>query len=149
MSARRIVAVLFSIAGVMTAFMFAGCSSKGGTTYPTAPPGGGGGGGGGGGAATTFNFTFVSSGETHRFTFPTAGAVAYHCLPHESSGMVGSVNVSASATADSDSVAVGWTSAGVPGLGFFPSSVSIKPGGHVTWYRPANVAMTNHTVTAP
>ena len=140
MSVRRLSWVLLVVAAIAAlGAWLVGCSKSTSPTY-------GGGGGGGGGPA--INFTFVNSGESHAFVYTQNGAWAYHCAAHAASGMTGTVNVAA-AGADSDSVAVGWTGNNTLGLGFFPSSVSIKTGGKVIWYRPGNVTMTNHSVVSP
>ncbi|HEY3356828.1 MAG TPA: plastocyanin/azurin family copper-binding protein [Polyangia bacterium] len=45
------------------------------------------------GAPVTFNSGALGSGGTFHFTFPAAGTVGYHCIPHQSLGMVGTVVV--------------------------------------------------------
>jgi plastocyanin len=122
--------VLTVIAGVV---LF-GCSSH---NNPTSPYGGSPGGGGGGtGGSTAFNSGTLNAPAAFVHTFPTAGAVGYHCVFHASMGMVGTVNVTAQA-ADSAVVVAAGTS-------FTPSTVDIKPGGYVRW----NVTSGTHTVTS-
>ncbi len=106
---------------------WSGCSSK--NSNPTSP-----GGGGGGGA---FDSGTLVAPATFRHTFPTAGTFHYQCNFHVSLGMVGTVTVAAGA-ADS-TVAVN-----AAGTSFTPSSVTIRPGGVVTW----NVTSGTHTVTS-
>ncbi|HEY3358730.1 MAG TPA: plastocyanin/azurin family copper-binding protein [Polyangia bacterium] len=45
------------------------------------------------GAPVTFNSGALGTGGTFSFTFPTPGVVGYHCIPHQSIGMVGTVIV--------------------------------------------------------
>lgn len=127
--ATLVIAALYTFALVV----IFGCGSGGGGGSPTNP----------GGANPTFNLTFPATGHSQSFTFADAGTWNYRCSPHGSSGMTGSVTVSASAVDDSAVVNVG------PGntFTFSPSSVSIKPGGYVRWVNQSN--MTNHTVTRP
>ena len=113
------------------ALLGAGCS-KDNTAAPTGSTGG-----------PSLGFTFPSTGTSHQFQFTTEGTWAYHCVPHQSSGMTGTVNVNSSATDDSVLVQVGPSDA----LSFSPASVSIKPNGTVRWVNVSS--MTNHTVTRP
>lgn len=130
-------ALLLSIALVA---LVGACSSGGGSSsrYPT---------GGSGGGSTTFNLSFPATDASRSFAFPTAGTFGYHCNPHGAAGMTGTVIVSASATADSDTVAVGRDASYNAALSFKPNSVTIKPGGTVRWINRS--AMVNHTVTYP
>jgi plastocyanin len=91
-----------------------------------------------------FSFTFTTAGQSHEFTFPDAGSFGYQCLTHGSS-MSGTVNVVAGA-ADAATVFVGGNNAGTVGNFFSPASVTIKPGGKVTWTLSTS-ALTNHTAT--
>ena len=93
----------------------------------------------------TFSFTFPQTGTSHEFQFPDAGNWGYHCIPHGSSGMTGTVIVDASAA--SDTVAGGVAVGGGNGFQFVPQTVTIKPGGRVRWVNVSG--MTNHTVTRP
>jgi len=104
--------------------------------------------GGGSGPPTgpTFNLVFTAQGASQSFTFTDAGSWGYHCNPHGSLGMTGTVVVSA-AGADSDTVAVGVNGSGGAAFVFTPSTVTIKPGGHVRWINRST--MINHTVTRP
>ena len=45
------------------------------------------------GAAASFDSGALGSAGTFSFTFTTAGTVGYHCTPHQSQGMVGTVVV--------------------------------------------------------
>ena len=45
------------------------------------------------GAPVTFDSGALGSGGTFHFTFLAAGTVDYHCIPHQSLGMVGTVVV--------------------------------------------------------
>ena len=109
-----------------------GCGSK--KSSPTAPPPAGGG--------PSFNFSFASVGTSHSITFPNEGHFGYHCAPHRTSGMTGTVHVTSGA-ADSATVDVGPNGT----TSFAPATVSIKPGGTVRWVRPGTSSLTNHTAT--
>ena len=126
------------ILALFSALLLAG-GCKGGSA-PTAPNGGGGGGGGGGGAGTRFNLGPFGVGQSAQLSFADAGTFAYHCIPHQSMGMVGSVQVDAGGM---DSVVV---QIGASGFSFTPSTAHIKPGGHVRWVNASS--LTNHTVTS-
>lgn len=122
---------------ILTAYA-SGCSKNNGT----APMGNT------GGPAIDFTFpatgtSLANPGTSHQFQFTTEGTWAYHCIPHASSGMTGTVVVSAAAPADSAVVQVGAGDA----LAFSPSSVTIKPNGFVRWVNVSS--MTIHTVTRP
>lgn len=136
MMSRRLV---LSIVSVLAAFTVITCSKA---KNPASP----GGGGGGGGTPPTFSFSFPATGTSQKFTFDTPGTWDYHCIPH-APGMSGTVVVSASATLDSDTVAVGRDASFNPALSFKPSTVTIKPGGSVRWVNRSS--MTSHTVTRP
>ena len=110
-------------------------SSNSGSGYPTAPPASG----------PSFNLGFPAKGSSQSFTFVDAGSWDYHCAPHQLMGMTGTVIVSAGATADSDTVAVGVDGSGVEHMVFTPSSVTIKPNGHVRWVNRSTSPV--HTVT--
>lgn len=130
---RRVMLVVIATCLSLTA----GCSSK--DSSSPAPVAGG----------PAFNLSFPGAGNTttvgtqHIVTFTEAGSWGYYCVPHQGSGMTGTVVVSAGSSNDSAFVQVG---AG-GGLVYSPASVTIKVGGTV---RFANVSgMTNHTVTRP
>jgi len=75
--------------------------------------------------------------------FTTEGAdIGYHCIPHQSSGMVGTVHVRGSFTGPDPTVQV---SNGTGTLKFFPDTITVKTGGSVTWHNAST--MTNHTAT--
>lgn len=117
--------------------LVSGCSSKDSSSPAPAA----------GGPALSFSFPVAGTptvvGSQHIATFNEAGSWGYYCIPHQSSGMTGTVVVSSSSSNDSAYVQVGASG----GLSFFPQTVTIKVGGTVRW---ANVsAMTNHTVTRP
>lgn len=94
-------------------------------------------------AGPAFNFSFPGTGVSHQLQFTDVGSWGYHCIPHQSLGMTGTVIVDASSAVDSALVQVG------PGIAtvFQPSSVTIKPNGFVRWVNTGS--MTNHTVTRP
>ncbi len=77
----------------------------------------------------------IAGGGTYPHTFASVGTFGYHCTIH--SGMTGSVTVAtgqpATATVD------------IQGSSFSPSTISVAPGGTVTW---TNVSGLNHTVTS-
>lgn len=97
----------------------------------------------------SLSFTFpgaavgVTPGTSHTFQFTTVGSWNYHCTPHQSSGMSGTVNVSASSMVDSALIQVGPSDA----LVFSPPNVTIKQNGTVRWVNMSS--MTIHTVTRP
>lgn len=130
---RRVVLAALSVVLALAS----GCSSK--DSSSPAPVAGG----------PALNLSFPGAGTPtvvgtqHIVTFTEAGSWGYYCIPHQGSGMTGTVVVSAGSSNDSAYVQVG----GGGGFSFVPSSVTIKVGGTV---RFANVsAMTNHTVTRP
>jgi plastocyanin len=109
----------------------AGCSSKstGAPAVVTGP---------------TFNLSFPANGVSHEVQFNDVGSWDYHCIPHQSVGMTGTIVVDANSTVDSlpaGPVQVG----GGTGFQFVPQVVTIKPGGHVRWVNFSGA--TNHTVT--
>jgi plastocyanin len=122
-----VLAALFSLVFVV----IIGCG--GGGSKSTNPGGGG----------PSFNLTFPATGTSRSFTFPTDGSWAYHCTPHASSGMQGTVVVNSSSMNDSALVTVGPSNS----LTFSPATVTIKTGGTVRWVNASS--MTNHTVTRP
>ncbi|MCC6350472.1 MAG: hypothetical protein IT347_12865 [Candidatus Eisenbacteria bacterium] len=129
---RRVALALAALASLALVVVL-GCG--GGGSKSTNP------GGGGGGPA--FDLRFTSTGTSQTFVFTPAGSWAYHCIPHGSSGMTGTVVVDANSANDSALVTVGPSNT----LTFSPASVTIKPGGVVRWVNASS--MTNHTVTRP
>ena len=101
-------------------------------------------GGGGGVTGPTFNFSFPTNGISHSVTFPDAGTFTYQCSIH-GSAMSGTVVVDPASANTSQTVSVGANSGGVPGLVFSPNSVTITPGGQVT-FQSTN-ENTGHTAT--
>ena len=124
-----LLASLFALIGA------AGCKSYG---SPTAPYGNGG--GAGGGSNTSFGLGPFALEQSARLTFPSAGTFGYHCIPHESMGMRGTVQVDASG-ADSSLVRIA-----ASGLTYSPATAHIKPGGTVRWVNASS--STTHTVTS-
>ncbi|HVP14504.1 MAG TPA: hypothetical protein VMS88_03105 [Terriglobales bacterium] len=125
------------MAGVLVVAMMlvVGCGKS---SSPTSPGGGTvGGGGGGGGGNTPFDSGTLNAPANFSHTFPAVGAVGYHCNFHVSLGMVGTVNVDSTSANTSAVVTAAGTS-------FTPATVTIKPGGTVTW----NVTQGTHTVTS-
>ena len=127
---------------VLVAAVAGSCSKSSNSTAPTPPVSG-----------PTFSFgfpgagTLASPGTSNQRTFTTAevGVWTYHCIPHEGSGMIGTVVVDAGAVDDSAKVKVGADSLTANVLRFSPPTVRIKPGGHVRWFNVSS--MTIHTVT--
>lgn len=117
---------------VLAALGGAGCGSS-----PTNPYGNNGGGNNQG----PLHLGPFAVGQSAMFTFATAGTFGYHCIPHQSMGMTGTVQVDASG-ADSLVVQIG---AG-GGFAFSPSTAHIKPGGYVRWVNAST--LTIHTVTS-
>lgn len=130
MTSNRIRNRALLLASLLAVLAAASCSKYG---SPTAPSGGGGTTGG------LLNLGPFALGQSAVFTFPSAGTVGYHCIPHQSMGMVGTVQVDA---AGADSLVVQLTSADR----FAPSTAHIKPGGHVRWVNASS--STVHTVTS-
>lgn len=122
----------FVLAASLVLLGLAACKS-GSTTDPY-------GGGGGGNPGTHFNLGPFAAGQSLSFTFTTAGTFPYHCVPHASMGMRGTVQVDA-AGADSALVQIG-----ASGYSFTPSTAHIKPGAAVRWVNASS--LTNHTVTS-
>ena len=129
MTSSRSIHRAFVLASLLAVLGIASCTSS----SPTAPDGGGGGG-------TTFNLGPFGVGQSATFTFPSAGTFGYHCIPHRSMGMVGTVQVDAGG-ADSTVVQIA-----VTGLTYTPPTAHIRPGGHVRWVNASN--STVHTVTS-
>jgi len=134
-----------ALLALMTLLLVLGAGACSKYHAPTAPYGGGSGGGGGtgggGSGGTSFSFGPFAIGQSASFTFASAGTFGYHCIPHRSMGMVGSVQVEATG-ADSALVQIGAGN----GFSFAPSSTHIKTGGHVRWVNASG--LTNHTVTS-
>jgi len=129
----RSIVFVFALAlnlGLAAALAAGGCSKNKGTNPVT--------------TTTTTTETFDSrtlvSGTPFKHTFSTAGTFAYHCTFHVNStpSMTGTVIVKADAMSSAASVSVGSA-----GNNFDPPSVSITPGGTVTW----NLVSGTHTVT--
>ncbi len=118
---------------VLLSLTVAACSKSSSPTNPS-------GGSSGGGSGMSFNFGPFALGQSAQLTFPNAGSFGYHCIPHRSMGMVGTVLVDAGG---SDSLVV---QIGLSGLSFSPSTAHIKPGGHVRWVNVSG--STVHTVTS-
>ncbi len=104
------------------------CSSK---NNPASP---------GGSAGLEINSGNVPPGGVYQHVFANAGTFPYHCTIHPP--MTGN-SVTVSASSSNDSAFVQIVSASTPG--FSPSSVTIKPGGHVRWI---NAHTVTHTVTS-
>ena len=142
----RLARAIFALAFVLVAAVVASCSKSSNSTAPTPPTSG-----------PTFSFgfpatgTLASPGTSNRriFTATEVGTWTYHCIPHASAGMTGTVVVDAAATADSALVGVGANNAlqfaQIVNGAFGSSSVTIKPGGYVRWVNVSN--MNVHTVT--
>lgn len=97
---------------------------------PTAP----------GGTGKLLDLGPFAVGQSATFTFTSAGTFGYHCIPHRSMGMTGTVQVDAGG-ADSMVVRIAAT-----GFTFEPSIAHVKPGGSVRWLNASSQA--NHTVTS-
>ena len=129
MRLRPLIATLAVLIVVSSAAALGGCS-KNKSTNPTPTP-----------TPESFDSGDLVLGTPFTHTFNTAGTYAYRCLHHSTSltsGMVGTVIV------DNASLITG-ASVNVASNTFSPSSVTIKPGGIVTW----NLASGTHTVTRP
>jgi len=83
----------------------------------------------------------MNQGQSFQFTFPTAATVGYHCRHHAE--MTGTISI---ATGQADSAVVSMVSNPPYGHAFSPSTVSIKPTGHVRWVN--NDAGVVHTATS-
>ena len=125
---RRTALVLLVITALAAAL--GGCSSDESST-PTSPTPSG----------PTFHFTFPGPDVSHSLTFVTVGSWNYRCVPHASSGMVGTVIVDAASANDSAFVEVDPNDT----FDFVPATVTIKSGGVVRWQNKSS--MNNHTVT--
>lgn len=118
---RRLLAVtLLLTLGVLSA-----CSNGDSTTGPPGP----------GPGAKELNSGTLGNGGVYSHTFATAGTYPYHCEIH--GGMTGTVQVGTGSPA---SAAVS-----IMNNAFSPQSVSVQPGGTVTWTNNDGVA---HTVTS-
>jgi len=124
---RRALALVALLAAIA-----AGACSK--SSSPTAP------GTGGTPAPMSFGFGPFALGQSATLAFPTAGTFGYHCIPHRSMGMVGTVQVDA-AGADSTVVQIA-----AAGLTFTPETAHVRPGGIVRWVNASG--STVHTVTS-
>jgi plastocyanin len=130
MRIRRVMGWVASFVFVILVGMY-GCGKSSSPTSPPANPGGGGGG------SSAFDSGTLNAPATFAHTFATAGTFGYHCTFHQSLGMVGSVVVSAGAVDSTASVTGAGTS-------FTPPTVTIRPGGVVTWH----ITSGTHTVTS-
>jgi len=130
----RSVRALSALFVVLVAAVVASCSSNsGGTTAPTTPPNG-----------PTFSLAFPATGTSNKIVFTDKGSWAYHCIPHQSFGMTGTVIVVAHGAApDSQVVQVGASNT----FTFSPSTVTIDSGGYVRWVNASGTL--THTVTRP
>src|SRR5262245_47820774 len=79
-----------ALAALVAALAASGCK---GYSSPSAPYGTG---SGGGGSSSAFSLGPFGLEQSAQLTFPNAGTFAYHCIPHESMGMRGAVQVDAS-----------------------------------------------------
>jgi plastocyanin len=103
--------------------LFAGCSKDKSTNPVTT-------------AAKELNSAHLAQNDTYVHAIATAGTYAYHCSIHTT--MHGSVTVSSMSSNTTQSV-------NISGFAFSPASVTIAPGGTVTW---TNLDGTAHTVTS-
>ncbi len=92
--------------------------------------------GGGGSHNTPFDSGLHTPPHTFEHVFPDPGEVIYHCVLH--AGMVGRVEVDATAPAVAETVLVG----GIANA-FSPDSVRVHTGGRVVWQWVGG----NHSVT--
>ncbi len=131
----RPVGALASASILAGALLAAGCSKS---SYSTSPTYGmtGGGGGGGGGTTTSFDSGSLTAPAGFDHTFSTAGTFGYHCIYHQSAGMVGTVVVATGGAASATVTA--------SGTSFSPPTVTIAPGGSVHW----SITGGTHTVTS-
>ena len=120
---------------VLVAAIGTGCSSKSSNTTAPAPVPG-----------PNFSYAFPATGTSNKrvFTATEVGSWDYHCIPHQSAGMVGTVVVVAGTPVDSAVVQVGFNGTGQD-FKFFPSTVTIHAGGYVRWVNASS--LTTHTVT--
>ena len=113
------------VALVLVVVLSALACSKDKSTSPT-----------GGGGVKELNSPLLGSGAMYTDTFPAAlTTYAYHCKIH--SFMTASVVVSSGGPANA--------AVTISGSAFNPNSVTVGPGGVVTW---TNNDATNHTVTS-
>ena len=119
-------AVLLAVLGVSA------CSKSG---SPTAPHGSG-----GGGTGTTFNLGPFGLNQSATLTFANVGTFGYHCIPHQTMGMTGSIQVEAGGP-DSALVQIA-----ANGLTYTPPTAHVRPGGQVRWSNAST--STVHTVTS-
>ena len=101
-----------------------GCSKKK-STSPTS-------------SSTALASAALSHGQTYAKALAVAGTYAYHCSIH--GGMHGTVVVSAASVDMAKAVSI-------EGFAFVPASVTIAPGGTVTWTQN-DADPTKHTVTS-
>ena len=125
----RILRAAFALVFAAAVAALPGCSEESSSTSPQVPSG------------PNFNFSFPATGTSHTLAFITVGSWTYRCLPHQGSGMTGTVVVSPTSNNDSVLVFVGSGDS----LVFRPNLVDIKSGGSVRWLNVSS--MTNHTVT--
>ncbi|MEQ1831567.1 MAG: plastocyanin/azurin family copper-binding protein [Candidatus Eisenbacteria bacterium] len=136
---RSALITVVTVAGIGAAIA-SGCKSGGSTTAPgvTPPPAG----------SVTFNFTFPAAGSSASRQFTAEGVYDYRCIAHQSLGMSGTVEVSASAPRDTQIVLVGHNN----GYTFSPTDALIRPNGYILWQREVGANGTtfnNHTATRP
>jgi plastocyanin len=91
----------------------------------------------------SLSLTFPTAGAVRFFTFTDVGSWDYHCIPHQSFGMVGTVVVDSNSVVDTATVDVG----GAVAFRFTPGTVTVKRGGVVRWVNSSS--LTTHTVTRP
>jgi plastocyanin len=120
--ARGLVALLFAAA--LTSVVACG---GGGGSNSTAPPNP---------MAKELNSPLLGNGAIYMDTLAAVGAYPYHCSIH--TGMMGTVVVDGGSAVSSAAVSIS-------GFAFAPASVTVKPGGVVTW---TNNDATHHTVTS-
>jgi len=118
---RRLLAALLLL-GLVT---ISACSKSDKSTSP-----------GPGTTSKELNSPQLGNGGVYVDTLATAGTYPYHCAIHTS--MTGAVVVDAGSATTSASVSI-------TGFTFSPASVTVKPGGIVTWTNNDNA---NHTVTS-
>jgi plastocyanin len=134
----------FALVLAFAAALVAGCSSSSNSTAP--PPNNV--------VGPTFSLAFpaagtpASPGTSNRLFFHGAdvGSWNYHCIPHQSLGMVGTINVTVGA-AESALVLVGVDDSPQHNAAFHfsPATVTIDTGGYVRWANASS--MTIHTAT--
>lgn len=119
--------------------LLSGCKGSS-TTAPgvTPPPAG----------SVTFNFTFPAPGSSASRQFTAEGVYSYRCIAHQSLGMSGTIEVSASAPRDTQIVLVAHNDLNA----FSPADALIRPNGYIIWQREAGAGgatLNNHTATRP